>query len=609
MRCAAILLFATAITAAGQCNYSLSPPEIQVGPLDFTNTIQMYASPNCGWTAQSLNPDWIQIIFGGSGSGNGSFAIRVRENISPEPRSGSIRAGNATLSIVQFGASCNYSITPTTTSVGSGSGIGTFFINSRCSWTARSDVSWIRLSGPGSSGITNTIGNGAVVYEYDQNTTAGSRFGTITIAPGVVFRLNQDGTVCDVTLPGATLFLGPTGGSDFIQVQSQGCQWAARPDVSWIRFEDAYSAVYATGAGAGGRIKIVVGANPGINQRAGTVTVGNKVFTVVQGGGACNYSVTPGFVNLPVNGGTATFRINAPDGCVWNAVPNSPWVSVLPGAGTGPQTVAVSADFNTSGLERSAVITIQGTTFGVVQSADPAPTIYAVVNAASLEPVTVSPGQIVLIRGSRLGPATWVDAVADFGTFLFPKEVAGSEVFFDGIPAPILYTQEGVIRAVVPYAIADRQRTEVRVYYQGRRSDGFTVPVAPASPAIFTLDESGRGSALARTENYEFSDVSNPGRLGEEMILYATGEGVTLPAGIDGRVIGETVTRPQAPVRVYFRDRPMETTYIGGAPGQVSGLLQINVRLPFDLTPGDAIPVTIYVGDMPSQSGVTVSVR
>ena len=607
MRWAALLLFATAVTAVGQCSYSISPPEISVGPLEFTHTMRVYASPNCGWNAQSLNPDWIQIIFGGTGIGDGSFAIRIRENTSPESRSGALRVATATLFVNQSAGSCSYSLSPPTARVGTAAGIGTFYINSRCSWTARSDTSWVRLTGPGSSGITNTIGNGAVVYEFEANSSVGSRNATITIAPGVTFRLQQDGTICDVTFGNAGLVFGPGGGTDFINVQS-GCLWTAKPDVSWIRFLDAPTAYYAQGNGAG-RIRITVDSNPAITQRTGTVTVGSKQFTVVQGGGNCSYSVTPGFANFPVNGGVSTFRVNTPEGCVWNAIPNEPWVSVLPGAGNGPTTVTVSAGFNNTGIERSAVVTLQGTTFGVVQSANPSPSIYAVLNAASLEPSSVSPGQIVIIRGTRMGPAVAVEGSANFETFLYPKEVAQTQVFFDGIPAPLLSVHDDLIRAVAPYGLADRQRAEVRVVYQDRRSEIFNVPVAPFSPAIFTLDETGRGAALARTEDFNFSDPSNPVRVGTELILYATGEGLVSPAGIDGKVNGETLTRPREVVRVFIGDRQLETTYIGSAPGQISGLLQINARIPFDMAPGDALPITLYVGTMPSQTGVTVSIR
>jgi len=51
-----------------------------------------------------------------------------------------------------------------------------------------------------------------------------------------------------------------------------------------------------------------------------------------------------------------------------------------------------------------------------------------------------------------------------------------------------------------------------------------------------------------------------------------------------------------------------ELQYVGGAPGEVAGLLQINVRIPAGLMPGKAVPVFISNGARQSQAGVTIAV-
>ena len=48
--------------------------------------------------------------------------------------------------------------------------------------------------------------------------------------------------------------------------------------------------------------------------------------------------------------------------------------------------------------------------------------------------------------------------------------------------------------------------------------------------------------------------------------------------------------------------------YVGGAPGEVAGLLQINVRIPPGLIPGKTVPVFISNGTRQSQVGVTIAV-
>jgi uncharacterized protein (TIGR03437 family) len=49
-------------------------------------------------------------------------------------------------------------------------------------------------------------------------------------------------------------------------------------------------------------------------------------------------------------------------------------------------------------------------------------------------------------------------------------------------------------------------------------------------------------------------------------------------------------------------------TYAGEAPGQVAGLMQLNVPIPPSARSG-ALPIQVWIGAGASQSGVTVSVQ
>jgi hypothetical protein len=74
--------------------------------------------------------------------------------------------------------SCAYSISPTSRSIGSGGGSGSVSVTagSGCPWSARSNNSWIRVTG-GTSGS----GAGTVSYSVNAN-SGGARTGTLTIA-------------------------------------------------------------------------------------------------------------------------------------------------------------------------------------------------------------------------------------------------------------------------------------------------------------------------------------------------------------------------------------------------------------------------------------------
>ena len=47
---------------------------------------------------------------------------------------------------------------------------------------------------------------------------------------------------------------------------------------------------------------------------------------------------------------------------------------------------------------------------------------------------------------------------------------------------------------------------------------------------------------------------------------------------------------------------------MGSAVNQVSGLLQVNARVPSSITPGATVPLTIIMGSS-SQTGVTMAVK
>ena len=48
--------------------------------------------------------------------------------------------------------------------------------------------------------------------------------------------------------------------------------------------------------------------------------------------------------------------------------------------------------------------------------------------------------------------------------------------------------------------------------------------------------------------------------------------------------------------------------YAGGAPGQVAGLMQINVQIPGGVQPGGYVPVVVQVGNMVSGPGTWIAV-
>jgi uncharacterized protein (TIGR03437 family) len=217
--------------------------------------------------------------------------------------------------------------------------------------------------------------------------------------------------------------------------------------------------------------------------------------------------------------------------------------------------------------------------------------IGAVVDAASRRADPISPGKIVVIYGAGLGPAQLIQNQPKDGQF--SMELGGTTVSFNGIAAPILCASATRVAAIVPYAITSKS-AQVAVAYQGETSATFTVPVALAAPSLFTSNQTGAGQAAAINADSTVNTADNPVKIGGYISLYATGEGQTAPAGIDGKLGGYT---PILPVRVTVGGLPATVQSAGGAQGQVSGLMQVDVQIPAGVQPGGYVDVVLQVGD------------
>ena len=231
------------------------------------------------------------------------------------------------------------------------------------------------------------------------------------------------------------------------------------------------------------------------------------------------------------------------------------------------------------------------------------------VDGASTQPGAVTPGKIVVLYGSRLGP-TALTGLSIGGDGRVSTNAGGTQVLFDGVPAPILYSSSGQVAAIAPYELDGKLGTQVQVKNGTLSSDVVALPVWPVAPSIFSVDLSGTGQAAILNE--DGITVNGPNRAaarGSIISIYATGEGQTQPGGIDGRIAaGSALPKPALPVTVLIDGKPAEVQYAGAAPGAVAGLFQVNVRIPPDASTGDA-SLEIHVGNAVSQPWMTVAVK
>ena len=244
--------------------------------------------------------------------------------------------------------------------------------------------------------------------------------------------------------------------------------------------------------------------------------------------------------------------------------------------------------------------------FGEAPATGPVVTIAAAANAANYDGSALAPGQVIVITGTAIGPVDLLSA-APSGAGVFPTTLAETRVLIGGKPAPLIYVSARQTSAVVPWDTVG-PTAEIVIEYQGVKSRTLTLPVATSAPGLFSANASGRGQAAAFNQDLSLNSATSPADPGSIVVLYGTGEGRTVPASVDGKLSEAPYPRPELPVNVSIAGQRAEILYSGAAPGLVSGVFQLNVRVPVAIAAGNQ-PVVVTIGERASQSGLTIAVK
>jgi uncharacterized protein (TIGR03437 family) len=151
-----------------------------------------------------------------------------------------------------------------------------------------------------------------------------------------------------------------------------------------------------------------------------------------------------------------------------------------------------------------------------------------------------------------------------------------------------------------------------------QRSDVATLTaLQPFAPAFITFANS---TSIAAEDAVAFTIIASPSVVpgarpahpGEIVSLFGTGFGDTNPLVPAGQ-IDSGIANVTSPITVTIGSvtlSPSDVLYAGLSPQSISGLYQINVRIPASTPAGD-IPVTITMmnGAQTTQSGATIPVQ
>jgi uncharacterized protein (TIGR03437 family) len=189
--------------------------------------------------------------------------------------------------------------------------------------------------------------------------------------------------------------------------------------------------------------------------------------------------------------------------------------------------------------------------------------------------------------------------------------MAGTSVLIAGRPLPLLSVSEDRIDGILPYDIPVNTRHQLIV----QRGTSTTLPepitVAPAGPAIFTKDGTGRGQgmiyAVSADGNQTLADTASPVKAGEQILIECTGLGAVDRPSPAGTAAPETpAAQTVNAVTVTIGGVAARVTFAGLAPGS-TGRYQIKAVAPAGVAVGDAVPVQVTVAGQAS-APVTIAI-
>ncbi len=241
------------------------------------------------------------------------------------------------------------------------------------------------------------------------------------------------------------------------------------------------------------------------------------------------------------------------------------------------------------------------------------PQVRSAVNAGS-HAGAFSPNSMVEIYGAdfQAGSRMRQVQVGDLGPGKFPTILSCIAVEINGVRAPVTYVQQDQINVQAPSLNSTGPMSLVVFANPGKpnelRSPVATVAVDPIAPSLFTFGTTGSVAAqFAGTAN--IVDSAHPAKPGAFVTLYGTGFGPTDPASQAGAIVDGaapvtgTSTVSIGGITVPAQDVP----YVGLSPQSISGLYQVNAKIPSGVPDGAAV-VVVTINGVQTQAGVTIPV-
>jgi hypothetical protein len=455
---------------------------------------------------------------------------------------------------------------PSTVDANGGSGQVNITVDRDCTWDARADGDWIRLTPP-----TSGQGQSTLRFTTTANTAMSSRRGAVVVNDQRV-DVVQAAAACSYALSAAGAEAPAGGASLSVTVTAPtGCTWTATSQVEWIQVSQGRE------GNGNGVVSIAVAANGGESREA-AVLIGGQSYTVSQPAGStsptnpnpqppqpgCQFTATPASASYESGGGDGTVTVAASSSsCVWAAASSVPWITMVTTAGNGNGTARYTVAVNT-GAARTGSLSVAGRTVTITQAAAPAPT--CTFDASPRTPSVDNAGGEVAIHVTTSAPSCawtatsgvpWITVAAGSGTG-------------EGNARFTVANNTGAARngALTVAGIAI-------TVTQSAAPAGCTFTLSPTSQAVAAGGDDERVTVDASTNSCAWTAVSNASWITITAGNSRTGDGdvrYTVAANTDGARTGTmtiagatfTVTQAAAPP-CTFTVNPMSQSFTDSA--------------------------------------------
>jgi uncharacterized protein (TIGR03437 family) len=268
-------------------------------------------------------------------------------------------------------------------------------------------------------------------------------------------------------------------------------------------------------------------------------------------------------------------------------------------------------------------------------------TSYVISNATFANPGVVSPGSIASLFANVIGTSS-------NDVSIFPSTSAeGVQVTFNGIAAPLFHVigagTQPQIDLLVPAELPTSGTVNVQLTTSTAFYANYSLKMAPSNPGFYRIQDpkvttrenviaqfngtaglalpvsttAALGLPACTSTTNAAVECGRPAAIGDYLVLYATGLGLTTPNGdpngkplatgavppIDGSVLYETPTTPV----VTIGGIAAKVLFSGLTPGY-PGEYEVVVQVPIGVASGDDVPVTVSILGA-SDNSTTISIQ